>query len=67
MSEWISVKDRLPDENQEILAFPSVTFSNTSYVGHGAHQGKAFIYDWLDDSTWKFSYWMPFPKPPEEA
>lgn len=65
MSEWISVKDRLPEINQNVLCFDA--------------NRVLFATDWLDwpDGTVSFyvptferhiwcTHWMPLPEPPEE-
>lgn len=63
MSEWISVKDRLPDANESVLCyfhygpnFPAVICEN-EYIGSGM---------WMADGS-KVTHWMPLPEPPKEA
>ena len=61
--EWISVEDRLPLEDEPVIAW------------NGEHIEKAFImrfdnglpvwsyYDWME---WEgVTHWMPLPSPPE--
>ena len=53
MSEWISVEDELPDEQEQVLGF-----SNTGVVE---------IYEtlWREDfGIWQITHWQPLPKPP---
>lgn len=63
---WISVKDRLPEENQTVLIY---TDKHETYM--------ARIYD--NNEAWpisnscgccgseeKFTHWMPLPQPPKE-
>ena len=55
MSEWISVEDELPDEQEQVLGF-----SNT---------GAVEIYEtlWREDfGIWQITHWQPLPKPPAE-
>lgn len=52
--EWISVKDRLPEEGKEILWY---------------HQpgGEFAVGYLLDEATQPFfTHWMPLPEPPKE-
>lgn len=61
MSEWISVKDRLPELFKSVLTIDS--------------EGEMFI-NWLEDEDKEEEYfayggesvthWMPLPAPPEE-
>lgn len=58
MSEWISVKDRLPPENITVLA---------------AYDNGKVDRDFMADKRWVFTchgtvtHWMPIPKHPKEA
>lgn len=57
-SRWISVEDRLPDEDDKCL------------VWNGHH---IFVAIYWGDGVWKFdsyaceiTHWMPLPEPPKE-
>ena len=61
MSQWISVKDRLPGKWENVLCFykyepdsPNVVCENT-YLGGGM---------WMSEAD-KVTHWMPIPDPPE--
>lgn len=63
MSEWISVKDRLPEGYKDVL----VCFENSS----GYHVDITFYSDKLDYGegwylTADITHWMPLPEPPKE-
>ena len=60
--EWISVKDRLPEEDKEVLAY------NGAYVFIAAYTTNPTKY-WYTISRSAMrtvTYWMPIPEPPEE-
>ena len=65
MSQWISVKDKLPTHNEWVLAFDGSKM--------GVCWADISSYDYLFmfgmDSTQQFkrvTYWMPLPEPPNE-
>ena len=78
--EWISVKDRLPDDEQEVLVIAHGWDGRLVYVG--SHRRVEAQKSWLTGITskssewslWGWSYlkepivthWMPLPEPPEE-
>lgn len=63
MSEWISVKDKLPNEDKTVIAYKPRTneflfasFSGSSWVYAGGIISKRVI-----------SHWMPLPEVPKEV
>ena len=80
MTEWISVKDRLPDDEQEVLVIAHGWDGRLVYVG--SHKRVEAQKSWLTGITsessewslWGWSYlkepivthWMPLPEPPTE-
>lgn len=75
MSEWISVKDRLP-ELPANTQFPSVNvlvawdrgvaeMCYTAYLGAKTENGRAPRFKWHGtNSPWTITHWMPLPEPP---
>lgn len=59
MSNWTSVKDRLPEDGQRVLVF--IPHSDTKIDTDRILSGK-----WV---RWNghVTHWMPLPEPPEEA
>ena len=69
VQEWISVKDRLPEEDGHYLCnyhfgeYPKMTFTQvldyyaTDIVPHFQHT--------LGDGSMKVTHWMPLPEPPK--
>ena len=64
MMEWISVKDRLPEEsgNYIVAAFTGADI-RTSMVPY-SHRIKHWNLTGAR-SYWKILYWMPLPEPPK--
>lgn len=72
-NQWISVKDRLPEDEKPVLAYYGFYHDDSNedlgarYIGTLTY----FTYDpephWQHESTGLFvTHWMPLPKPPEE-
>lgn len=59
---WISVKDRLPNDDATYLACGCDGYLLADYAGDGEWES----FD-LTDVTKYVSYWMPLPKEPEEG
>ena len=56
MSEWISVKDRLPEAGT-LIVYANDYASGTQY-------GVLRVPSW--DRPGRYDYWMPIPEPPKE-
>jgi hypothetical protein len=64
MSEWISVKDRLPEEDGKYI----VSKINGEVDVYMYYTGKYDNCGWYSSPWYKGNdalYWMPFPSPPE--
>ena len=63
MSEWISVKDRLPETPVEVLVFNLGTWV-LAYWNEDV--GQWILYN--GDKVLRYvTHWMPLPEPPEEV
>jgi len=63
--EWISVKDRLPDKEMDLLVC-----TNTFYMGIGWYYVDAKKWDFeiqkhTEADLGEVTYWMPVPPPPD--
>jgi Protein of unknown function (DUF551) len=77
MSEWISVKDRLPEDGQDIL-YVVRDRGSEPYVMRGSRAYEAGTGYWWCDEDGEFdesgnepgfstvTHWMPLPEPPKE-
>lgn len=64
MSEWISVKDRLPEAFQ-----PVIVCRDKGRGVYAAEPGCRDVGDWwkvYGTRTKKVTHWMPLPQPPEK-
>lgn len=62
MSEWISVKDRLPDHREEVLAF-SPQYKEYM-MGHVFEWVGTVVCEFDEYVLTKVTHWMPLPEPP---
>ncbi len=60
MSEWISVKDRIPGwRDGKVLVFGPYGFNICERTVNGRWIGKGGVGRWI-------THWMPLPLPPKE-
>lgn len=61
--KWISVKDRLPEDDADYLVWvaDTCTVERAMYYGDGE-----WLTEDLDDLTRLVTHWMPLPEPPKE-
>jgi len=67
MSNWISVKDRLPDKDGSYLIAIKDNLSYYSVIRDFRVKDNKFgINSWfVETSDRKITHWMPLPEPPE--
>lgn len=69
MSEWVSVKDRLPDTFDEVLVYSNDCFISIAW--RETEKRKNGIVGWHWNSYPEIfgcvTHWMPLPNPPEMA
>lgn len=62
MSEWISVKDRMPEEGVDVLVYGDIYLNrkgaDVDFVDR--ESGNFFYYD-----EGEVTHWRPLPEPPE--
>lgn len=80
-NEWISVKDRLPNEDGKYLCYVEFTFGSyidCCYFSHNLEEVNEFIFNgkqrcgwYINDDDWgavekqNITHWMPLPEPPK--
>ena len=64
MSEWISVKDRLPEEDGSYLVYEAKYFGTGVYIGWFNNK-KQYFTDEESSNVQNVDYWMPMPEPPK--
>ena len=62
--EWISVKDRLPEDNTNVLVYRGSLISVYTYIGHNEWEDDYGYWSRTDDDG--ITHWMPLPEPPKE-
>jgi hypothetical protein len=63
MSEWISVKDQMPENRQYVDILVDGRYRKTDYE----YEGDGVFYEDNYDITYSVgsvTHWMPLPKPP---
>lgn len=70
MSEWISVKDRLPDNDDFVLVIVSgkvgnITLDNAFQLAQFSMDEGWILEMWPEWEDPNVTYWTPLPEPPE--
>lgn len=60
MSQWISVKDRLPDDAKRVIAFRF----RTNQIIFATYIGNVWLQDGRIIAKNAISHWMPMPERP---
>lgn len=58
---WISVKERLPEEDVVVILTDHID------VGTGWFNGKGWRTPFSDIDEYRITHWMPLPEPPREV
>jgi len=67
MSKWISVKERLPEVDTQVLIYYSDTMTTGFQASEAPMSNEAIPY-WINSEIGcdlPVTHWMPLPNPPE--
>ena len=71
MEEWISVKDRLPEESGLYLTYGDIEFVPDHNDQPNTYKGikiRVFLREYHNlEWDWRVTHWMPLPEPPKEG
>lgn len=71
--DWISVEDRLPEDDGDVLAIvsgyptPNITLEDVLVVAAFCEGEGWYIGEYRDWDNPIITYWMPLPEPPKEG
>lgn len=71
--DWISVEDRLPEDDGDVLAIvsgyptPNITLEDVMVVAAFCEGEGWYIGEYPDWDNPIITYWMPLPEPPKEG
>lgn len=60
MSEWISVKDRLPSRTMKVITWNGISINMDIYS-----ETTGLFFTGADNDRLSVTHWMPLPEPPE--
>lgn len=69
-SEWISVEDRLPEEEKIVIVFDLYQGITTGYVENNVFISPDIICDGnniIEIDLQQVTHWMPLPEAPEDS
>ena len=64
VQEWVSVRDKLPEDDSDVLAY--LRIGEESRICP-ANYAKGMWFDWIFNTpvTESITHWMPIPQPPK--
>ena len=62
-SNWISVKDRLPEKNTRVLCYFKFEPESPDVISENTYHSGGL---WLSEGS-KVTHWMPLPEPPKKG
>jgi hypothetical protein len=70
--QWISVEDRLPEHDQEVMTYSATNNSMPSSMLMGItrytkQENTSYFYGGNPGDGYKVTHWMPLPQPPKEG
>ena len=67
MSEWISVKDKIPSIGDDVIVY-CPDFNNLIRVSHIFKEKNKPVFSnvFYNHNGCKVTHWMPFPEPPKK-
>ena len=65
--EWISVKDRLPEEGKRVFIYYDDYGATSMTIGlyRNSVYGECWLANMVEISMKSITHWMPLPEPPE--
>ena len=65
---WISIKDRLPERNKEVLLYCTWHSCDSSHIYIGYKTAKKWKFSKTEKLTgWIVTHWMPLPDKPKDG
>ena len=67
MSEWIRVEDRLPEEDEDVLAYIQDGYIKVACPFYQIDGGKRWAWFGGDYMYENVTHWQPLPDPPKDG
>jgi len=64
MSEWISVEDKLPESEKEVIFYHNKEYHIGYYIERIFGRNDRAWFSNYEGINYNIKFWMPLPKPP---